>query len=181
MRDHRSSSALIQLRSSTQCHCNQVSKMSIDVGCTDLPGVPGTARASLCCYFTARLKLSWLGQSMVEGYISICKCKYGLWVVQRTDELTHTTRSALMSVVPSSHTPAKSDQRQSLHCKMLDVLETLLYENEVCSLCFLLLPQFQCWRTLKFLVHLWDVYSLSLCLFLVNHRNRNSWQRICPS
>lgn len=41
VRDHSSSSASIQLSSSTQCHSNQVSKMSNNVGCTDLPGVPG--------------------------------------------------------------------------------------------------------------------------------------------
>lgn len=41
VRDHSSSSASIQLNSSTQCHRNQVSKMSNDVGCTDLPRVPG--------------------------------------------------------------------------------------------------------------------------------------------
>lgn len=91
---------------------------------------PRAARASLrwslcCCCSPAGLKLSWLSQSMLEGSVSICKCKHDLWAV--TGTLSY---QQFWLNVALNHTLTWSDK---YHCKMSGVLETLLYQKEVYS------------------------------------------------
>lgn len=95
---------------------------------------PRAARASLCWNLSsycspASLNLSWLSQSML-GALSpnantTCELLQGLHPTSNPD---------ITSAVAPSHPLTQSHK---YHCKISGVLETLLYQKEVYSSCFL--------------------------------------------